>query len=125
METQSVARLERVDGIPFVIVEGEVDIANSHVLDEVLRSAAECDAGAVVVSLEHTSYFDSAAIHVLIRNRARLSTSRQSFLIVEPRMASGRRILEIAGLIRGEAVFSTPEDAMREAKQVSGDRRPA
>ena len=126
METaKTVARLKLVETIPFVDVEGEVDIGNSHVLDDVLRGAGEFDAGAVVVSLEHTSYFDSAAIHVLIRNRSRLATSRQAFLIVEPRLSAGRRVLEIAGLLRGESVFSTADDAFAEAKRLHAERRPA
>src|ERR1700730_15666219 len=97
---KSVARLEIVDDIPFVSVEGEVDIANIRELDDNLRAAVECDAGAVVISLEKANYFDSAAIHSLITCRSRLSTCRQGFVIVAPSTAAGRRILEIAGLLR-------------------------
>jgi anti-anti-sigma factor len=120
---KSVARLELVDGIPVVEVEGEVDLANVAELDERLRSAGEHDAGAVVVSLERASYFDSAAIHTLITCRGRLATSRQGFVIVEPGTAAGRRILEIAGFLRDDALVASRGEAIDRAKQLNARRQ--
>lgn len=120
---KSVAQLELVDGVPVIEVTGEVDIANIGELDESLRSAGEYDAGAVVVSLEKASYFDSAAIHALIMCRARLSTSRQGFVIVQPATAAGRRILEIAGLMREDMVAASLAEAVERAKLFAAQRR--
>jgi len=117
------ARLEVVDGVPVVIVDGEVDIANIDDLNESLRAAGEFDAGAVVVSLEEARYFDSAAIHALVSCRARLSTSRQGFLIVRPATAAGRRILEICGLLRDDILLATRDEAIGRAKELMAERR--
>jgi len=117
------ARLEVVDGVPVVIVDGEVDIANIDDLNESLRAAGEFDAGAVVVSLEEARYFDSAAIHALVSCRARLSTSRQGFLIVRPATAAGRRILEICGLLRDDNLLATRDEAIGRAKELMAERR--
>jgi anti-sigma B factor antagonist len=121
---KTIAQLEVVDGIPVVAVEGEVDIANIRELDEQLRAAGERDAGAVVVSLEKASYFDSAAIHSLIACRARLSTSRQGFVIVQPSNPAGRRVLEIAGLLRDDTLVGSQEDALVLARQLAANHRP-
>jgi anti-sigma B factor antagonist len=119
---KSVAQLQVVDGIPVVEVSGEVDIANVAQLNDVLRSAGEHDAGAVVVSLEQATYFDSAAIHALISFRVRLSTCRQSLLIVQPATSAGLRILEISGLVKEDTVVATREAAIRMANDLSAQR---
>jgi len=116
------ARLEVVDGVPVVVVDGEVDIANIEELNESLRAAGEFDAGAVVVSLEEARYFDSAAIHALVSCRARLATSRQGFLIVRPATAAGRRVLEICGLLRDDNLVATREEAVARAKYLVAER---
>src|SRR5690242_16964985 len=112
----SVAQLQIVDDVPVVEVNGDVDIANIDELNDSLRAAGELDRGAVVVSLERASYFDSAAIHALVSCRARLATSRQGFFIVQPATAAGRRILEIAGLLRDNTLLATRGEAVDVAK---------
>ena len=121
---KNATNLQLVEGVPLVVVQGEIDIANIREFDEGLRSAAEHDAGAVVVSLEEASYFDSAAIHALIACRARLATTRQGFLIVPPSTAAGRRVLEIAGLSNGDMLAASRDDALARAKELSRQRRP-
>jgi anti-anti-sigma factor len=123
MMKNSIAQLELVEGIPVVAVSGEVDIANIGEFDDALRTAGEHDAGAIVVSLEHASYFDSAAIHSLITCRSRLLTSRQGFLIVRPATAAGRRILEIAGLLSDDTLVASREAAIVRAKELTAKRR--
>jgi anti-anti-sigma factor len=122
---KDVVHLDLVDGVPVVQIDGEIDIVGIGEFNESLRLAAELDAGAVVVSLERASYFDSAAIHALISCRARLSTTRQGLLIVRPSTAAGRRILEIAGLLGDDTVVATLAEAVGLAKQLTAQRRPA
>jgi anti-anti-sigma factor len=116
-------RLEIVDGVPVVQIDGEIDIVGIGEFNESLRLAAQQDVGAVVVSLERASYFDSAAIHALISCRARLSASRQGLFIVQPSTAAGRRILEIAGLLRDDTVVATLAEAVGLAQQLTAQRR--
>ena len=123
MTKNGTVRLDRVDGIPFVDVEGEVDISDVRLLNDALQSAGETDAGAVIVSLEKATYFDSSAIHALASCRARLAISRQGLLIVEPSLKSGRRILEIAGLLRDQTIFTSRDEALAAASRLSAERR--
>jgi anti-anti-sigma factor len=116
-------RLNRVDGIPSVDVHGEVDISDVRHLNAALQTAGQTDAGAVIVSLENATYFDSSAIHALASCRARLAISGQSLLIVQPTVKSGRRILEIAGLLRDQTVFASRDEAIEAAKRLSAERR--
>jgi anti-anti-sigma factor len=122
---KDVVHLDLVDGVPVVQIDGEIDIVGIGEFNESLRLAAQLDAGAVVVSLESASYFDSAAIHALISCRARLSTTRQGLFIVRPSTAAGRRILEIAGLLGDDTVVATLAEAVGLAKQLTAQRRPA
>ena len=119
---KNAATLAVFEGVPVVEVVGEIDIANIDELHESLRSAGEHDAGVVVVSLEKASYFDSAAIHALVACRARLITTRQGFLIVQPATAAGRRILEIAGLLRDDTLVASRAEALDRAKQLATQR---
>jgi anti-sigma B factor antagonist len=116
------AALRLIDGIPVVAVVGEVDIANRNALEDAILSAAEEDAGAVVVSLEEATYFDSAIIHVLMRGRSQLRTNRQALVLVSPSLPAGRRVLEIAGLLDSRATFDTTEAAIVAAKALRADR---
>jgi len=117
-----VAALRLVDGIPFIVVVGELDIANRKVLEDAIRAAAEQDAGAVIVSLEQATYFDSTIIHVIIRERARMRTNRQSLVVIGPAFAAGRRVLEIAGLLDPKSCFATTDAALGAAKAIQNHR---
>ncbi|MFI5389028.1 MAG: STAS domain-containing protein [Candidatus Eremiobacterales bacterium] len=117
-----VAGLRLVDGIPVIEVFGEVDLTNRPALEGAINAAAEHDAGAVIVSLERASYFDSAIIHVILGARSRLRVNRQGLLIVGPAIEAGRRILEIAGLLDSKSSFETTDGALCAAKAMQADR---
>jgi anti-sigma B factor antagonist len=88
---QSVATILNIDTVErgdslVLMVEGELDISNTHLLDEALVRAQETDAVKIVVDLQAVSFIDSTGLHVLIkhacgeesRGRIRLTTgSRQ------------------------------------------------
>ena len=118
----NVAALRQVDGIPVIEVIGEIDLANGPALEATINAAAGEDAGAVIVSLERATYFDSAIIHIIMRARARLRTNRQGLVVVGPAFAAGRRILEIAGLLGPTSSFETTADALAAAKTIRADR---
>lgn len=117
-----VAALRLVDGIPVIEAIGEIDLANGPALEDSINTAAGEDAGAVIVSLERATYFDSAIIHVIMRARARLRTNRQGLVVVGPAFAAGRRILEIAGFLDSKTSFATTADALAAAKTIRADR---
>ncbi|HTX10056.1 MAG TPA: STAS domain-containing protein [Solirubrobacteraceae bacterium] len=63
-------RIETVgrDGSLVLVVEGELDITTSHLLDEALTRALDTDALSIVVDLHAVSFIDSTGLHVLIRH---------------------------------------------------------
>jgi anti-anti-sigma factor len=97
---------------PIVEVTGDLDLNNVEEFEATLELAAGADRGSVVVSLARATYFDSQAIHVLLRFAEHLAVTRQRLLIVVPRGALPRRILEIAGLAQAFPMFETVEEAL-------------
>jgi anti-sigma B factor antagonist len=51
-----------------LVLEGELDIATSHLLDEALVRARATDAARIVVDLFAVSFIDSTGLHVLIKH---------------------------------------------------------
>ena len=88
------------DGRTTVVVRGEVDMATA---DAMYRAATAEGAGTARLDLRGVTFFDSAAIHALIR----LSERFPGRLEVVP-SAQVRRVLDISGLgtqpwlVRGE-----------------------
>ncbi len=101
-----------LDGVPIVNVSGDVDLNNAGMLAEHLESAARLDKRAVVVSLSGASFFDSTAIHALLRFERRLATNRQRLLLAVARDRPGRRIIDLTGLSQTIPVFDSVEDAV-------------
>jgi anti-anti-sigma factor len=56
------------DGALVLVVEGELDITTSHLLDDALAQALATDASGVVIDLLAVSFIDSTGLHVLIRH---------------------------------------------------------
>ena len=92
-------------------VSGEIDLTNVDQLETTLETAAQSDRGAVIVSLQNASYFDSRTIHALLRFADRLSTNRQRLLLVAPRAGSPGKILRIAGLNEALSMYETVDQA--------------
>lgn len=73
-----------------VTVTGEVDMSTA---DAMFRAATADDASAAILDLRQVTFFDSAAIHALLR----LAEFYGARLTVLP-SAQVRRVLEISGL---------------------------
>jgi len=102
----------QLEGIPVLNVSGDVDLDNAGMLAEQLESAARLDKRAVIVSLAGATFFDSTAIHVLLRFERRLATNRQRLLLAVARDRPARRIIDLTGLSHAIPVFETAEDAV-------------
>jgi anti-anti-sigma factor len=118
-ERKDCAFLLVTGGVPVVQVNGELDLTNVAAMHAVLQSAAEHDAGVVVVSLDGAQYFDSATLHTLFMFRHQLGTNRQRLLIVAPKLPTARRVLEIAGL---SPQHETLEEALAAAAAIVAER---
>ncbi len=109
--------VESFDGLPVITVRGDVDLNNAWMLGEQLETAARLDKRAVVVSLTDASFFDSTAIHVLLRFQQRLANNRQRLLLVVARGRPARRIIDLTGLSGIIPVFDSTEDAVAGLRQ--------
>src|SRR5579872_6519433 len=103
--------VQQTEGFPLVDVSGEVDLTNVEQLEATLEQAAHADRGAVIVSLQNASYFDSRTIHALLRFADRLSVNRQQLMLVAPRAGSAGKILKIAGLTEVLPVYESADQA--------------
>jgi anti-anti-sigma factor len=106
-----------LEGVPVVTISGDVDLNNAWILAEQLEAAARLDKRAVVVSLTDASFFDSTAIHVLLRFERRLATNRQRLLLAVGRDRPARRIIDLTGLSHTIPVFESAADAVAGARQ--------
>jgi anti-sigma B factor antagonist len=63
-------RIDTVErgGSLVLVLQGEIDIATSHLLDDALLRAQSTDAAMIVVDLLAVSFIDSSGLHVLIRH---------------------------------------------------------
>ncbi|MDQ6767069.1 MAG: STAS domain-containing protein [Candidatus Eremiobacteraeota bacterium] len=116
------AVLREVDGIPVIEVRGEVDLVNVHEFEALLHEAAEKDAGAVIVSLEGATYFDSAMIHRLLIFRRQLSVNRQTFVLIKPTLQAAQRLLVITGLTGKHEMCSSLDEGLAMASQAVLER---
>jgi anti-anti-sigma factor len=115
--------LREVDGIPIVEVQGEIDLFTVQTLEAELQSAAATDAGAVIVSLADTVYFDSVVIHRLLTFRRQMSVIRQRFFLVQPKLEAAQRLLYITGLTAKNDRCASLEEALALASQARFDRQ--
>jgi anti-anti-sigma factor len=90
-------KIETVErGGPLVlVVEGELDITTSHLLDEALAQALGTDASEIVVDLLAVSFIDSTGLHVLIRH-AEESHGRLRLTKGSPQ---AQRLFELSGAL--------------------------
>ena len=90
-------RIETVErgGSLVLVVEGELDITNSHLLDEALARALGTDAPGIVVDLLAVSFIDSTGLHVLIKHeeegRSRIRLTKGS--------PQAQRLFELSGAL--------------------------
>jgi anti-sigma B factor antagonist len=86
------------DGVEFVLVEGEVDIATASKLISVLNSSVAEAIKSVVVDLTHVGFMDSTGLALLINANRRLSLRRKGFAVVCP-PGQLRKVFEITDMI--------------------------
>jgi anti-sigma B factor antagonist len=91
-------RTEQLDPQTVVIaLQGEVDLSNAPVFEELLTARIELGARHVVVDLRETAFFDSTALRVLLAGNRELNRlgGKLSVVCAEPRI---RKIFTVTGL---------------------------
>jgi anti-anti-sigma factor len=88
--------LAEQQGVRFVAVAGEIDIANIGTLEDVTFDLPNDHLG-VVIDLSAATYIDSAALGLLFRLRGALQRRGQALRVVCPPACSARRVLDLTG----------------------------
>jgi anti-anti-sigma factor len=93
-----------------VQIEGELDLAVSGQLDEVLASAVEqCER--VLVGLQRCEFIDSSGIAVILRAHRRLEAEGGQLAVYAP-SDQVLRVLSMTGLTANGLVFDSSEEAL-------------
>jgi len=89
---------------------GDVDAVTAPELERELLGAAQLGADSVLVDLTETTFFDSSAIHTLIRSGERLHASGLQLEVVcgNPNVT---KVLEITGVDQALPIYTTIEQA--------------
>ncbi len=79
-----------------LVVQGELDMATSPLLDEALARARATDAASIVVDLRAVSFIDSSGLHVLIRHARAEDGARVRLTKGSPQT---QRVFELSGAL--------------------------
>lgn len=114
--TVASVRVEERDGIPVVIMTGEVDIVNAAEIGGQLFGAAPNSAVGLVVDLSGVSYLDSRGVHLLFELANRLRTRHQQMQLVVPARALIRRVLLLTHVDAVVPLQQSVDEAVRALK---------
>jgi anti-anti-sigma factor len=73
-----------VDGVDFLMVEGEIDVATAPRLIAALNDAVTQAVRSVVIDLSSVGFMDSTGLALLINAHRRLTRQRKGFAVVCP-----------------------------------------
>ena len=99
-----------LNGVPGVLVRGEVDIATSPRLTAVLDEAIRASVGTFIVDLREVDFLDSSGVSILVRARAVLGREDRELVVICP-PGPARRIFEITGIADLLTLFDAPDHA--------------
>lgn len=114
--TVASVRVEERDGVPVVIVTGEVDIVNATEVGGQLFGAAPNTAAGLVVDLSGVTYLDSRGVHLLFELANRLRTRDQRLHLVVPARALIRRVLLLTHVDSVMPVHQRVDEALQALK---------
>jgi anti-sigma B factor antagonist len=103
--------LERIGGIAFARMSGEVDYSNAEDLRDRIARWVTNEDPVLVLDCTELSYTDSAGLNLIFDLWARLREHGQAFGIVVPAGSQPRRTFAIVGLEEQVPVFETVAEA--------------
>lgn len=98
METSLHIHVIEREGSIDLKVEGDVDIATAHLLDEQIERAESSDAATIVVDLDAVGFIDSSGLQVLLK-RAAASAQNGQRLRLTKGSKQAQRLFELTGLL--------------------------
>jgi anti-sigma B factor antagonist len=113
--------LERIDGVPVVRVNEDIDAANATITRRQLDDALGPDSTSLVIDLSETRYIDSAGIDMLFRLGDHLDQRRAQLILVVPDTSQLKRLVSIVGLPEAIAIHPTLRAALGDASNEPGE----
>jgi anti-anti-sigma factor len=104
--------LERIDGVQVARPRGDIDAANTAVVDETLVQSLEPEGDCLVLDLSETRYLDSAALDMLFRLSDRLRQRRGRMHLVIPGDSPLSRLVAIVAMPEVIPVHATVTEAL-------------
>lgn len=117
--TVASVRVESRDGVPVVILTGEVDIVNAAEVGGQLFGAAPNAAPGIVVDLSGVTYLDSRGVHLLVELANRLRMRHQTLHLVVPLRALIRRVLLLTHVDAVTPMHQQVDDALAALKSAT------
>jgi anti-sigma B factor antagonist len=108
------ATAEIVNGVRVVAVRGELDIATSPQVRELLADAAMDQAHPLVVDLARCDFIDSTGLAALLHGAKPTQNGESRLAIVSPE-GDVRRVLELTAIDKSIPVFASLEQAVAAA----------
>ena len=105
-------------------VSGDIDITNAEGLRDVLLSALNAGAAALVVDMTSTTFLDSAGVTALVR-ATRRATSTDATLRLVVAGPAVLRVLNLVGIDRLIEVYPSPAAALASLSDQAGHDLPA
>ncbi len=106
---------ERIDGVPVVHVQEDIDAANAATIHQQLADTLDPDSLSLIVDLGGTRYLDSAGIDMLLRLGERFDHRRAKLILVIPDGSQLARLATIVGLPDALAVHPSLSAALQYA----------
>jgi anti-anti-sigma factor len=103
------ARVTAVDGGAVVAFAGDVDLATTDALEELLAATEEGMPGPLTIDLRAVDFLDSTGLRVLIDAQRRARGHHPFAVLVDP--GPVRRLIEAVGLIDALGVRQDPDAA--------------
>jgi anti-anti-sigma factor len=114
-------RFERHDGIPVVLLDGEIDIAKAPDVRAELAGAVANEDFGLIVDLSEVTYLDSSGVTVLFELADRLHSRQQELAAVVPSDALIRRVLELVNLETVVPLHSDLTEAVAHLRALAPD----
>jgi anti-anti-sigma factor len=89
--------VEHVDEEVRLRLAGEIDLTNSDLLDEQMRSEITNQTRSVLIDLTGIEYLDSTALRLFFGLAERLERMQVQLTVIAPATSIPRRVLDMAG----------------------------
>ena len=120
MSDLATVRVGIQDGVPIAAIEGEVDLANSDEVRDLVLDAMTNATPGLVIDLTATTYLDSQGINILLDLARRLRSRQQRLRVVVPARSLVRRLLVLASLDDEFPLDHTIDEAVGYLRTSSG-----